>query len=44
MSEQAVLQLFQQMPCIQADDVTDTLVHVLSAPPHVQVSIPVVQV
>lgn len=37
MSKEAATKLYQQMSCIQADDVTDTLVHVLSAPSHVQI-------
>uniref|UniRef100_A0A0P4WJ72 Dehydrogenase/reductase SDR family member 11 n=1 Tax=Scylla olivacea TaxID=85551 RepID=A0A0P4WJ72_SCYOL len=30
-------QIYHEMPNLQADDVTDSLIHALSAPPHVQV-------
>ncbi|XP_050731611.1 dehydrogenase/reductase SDR family member 11-like isoform X2 [Eriocheir sinensis] len=36
-SEEMSKQFYSNMPSIQSDDVTDMLIHVLSAPPHVQV-------
>ncbi len=38
-SEEESKKIYSSMPCIQADDITETLVHVLSAPPHVQVGL-----
>ncbi|KAG0725512.1 Dehydrogenase/reductase SDR family member 11 [Chionoecetes opilio] len=37
MSQDAAQQFYQERPRMQADDVTDSLIHVLAAPPHVQV-------
>ncbi|XP_045130553.1 dehydrogenase/reductase SDR family member 11-like [Portunus trituberculatus] len=37
-SEEAVRLLYNQYPSLEADDITETLIHVLSAPPHVQVN------
>ncbi|XP_045130200.1 dehydrogenase/reductase SDR family member 11-like isoform X2 [Portunus trituberculatus] len=37
LSEEAAGLVYQQQPSLQADDVTEALIHVLSAPPHVQV-------
>ena len=37
MSQQESRQLYQEQPFVRADDVTESIVHVLSAPPHVQV-------
>ncbi|MPC73253.1 Dehydrogenase/reductase SDR family member 11 [Portunus trituberculatus] len=38
-SPEAARQLYQEMPSLQPDDVTDSLIHALSAPPSVQVNI-----
>ncbi|KAK8374855.1 hypothetical protein O3P69_017731, partial [Scylla paramamosain] len=37
LSEEAAGHIYQQLPTLQVDDVTETLIHVLSAPPNVQV-------
>ncbi|XP_063876868.1 dehydrogenase/reductase SDR family member 11-like [Scylla paramamosain] len=37
LSHAAAQQLYQQLPCVQADDITESVIHVLSAPPHVQI-------
>ena len=38
MSEEATRQLYEQTPHLQPADISETLIHMLSAPPHVQVS------
>ncbi|KAG0726367.1 Dehydrogenase/reductase SDR family member 11 [Chionoecetes opilio] len=37
MSQDAAQQFYQERPRMQADDITDSLIHVLAAPPHVQI-------